>query len=115
MCRTFLGQHINFCSRVIHNPVRCRRSGLFLIIHLYKSKIWVANKKKYFEFVMVGFDCHSNCLFTGFAGADANDVLNGTHKNFAVTNLAGLGGFDNGFNGGIHQGIGQHHFDFDLG
>ena len=50
-----------------------------------------------------------------FLGADANGLIDGRNKNLPVTNLAGLGGLDDGANGGFHAAVGQHHFNFDFG
>src|SRR5208282_2964804 len=56
-----------------------------------------------------------DCAVALFTGADAPGVVNGGDKDLAVANLAGLGGLEDGFNGGLHQRFRQDGFDFDLG
>src|SRR6266567_9562450 len=56
-----------------------------------------------------------NCLLASFLGADADRVFDGTDKNFAVADLPGFGGFDNGLYGRSDLAISQDDFDFYLG
>src|SRR6266513_371704 len=55
-----------------------------------------------------------NCLFSGFLGADTDGIFDGTDEDLAVTDLAGLGGFDDGRNGICNQVVRQNNFDFEL-
>ena len=54
-------------------------------------------------------------LFALFLGANADGFVDRGDEDFAITDLAGLGGTNNRANGGIDAVIGNHHFDFDLG
>jgi len=44
-----------------------------------------------------------------------NDALDGTHKNFPITDLARLGRFDNRVHCGSGLSISQHNLNFTLG
>ena len=37
-----------------------------------------------------------DCALAGLLGADADGILNGVNKDFAVADLAGFGGLDDG-------------------
>lgn len=91
--RNFLGQHIGYYSRVIHTcfwPMKSRLPPTFWIAHL-------------------------NRLLAFFFSANANGVLDRTHEDFSITNLARLGGFDDGFHSRTHLRVRQNDFNFYLG
>src|SRR6266852_9753796 len=50
-----------------------------------------------------------------FVVADADGFLDAGEKNLAVADFPGLRGFQNRFDGGCHQMVGQDHLEFDLG
>ena len=54
-------------------------------------------------------------LVAGLLGADADGLDHGGDEDLAVADLAGLGGFHDGGDGGIDEGVGDDDFDFDLG
>lgn len=64
---------------------------------------------------VLGVKGGSNCLLAGFFGANANCVINRTDEHFAVADLAGLGGFDDGLDSRNYHAVGENDFDFDLG
>src|SRR5262249_8066403 len=47
--------------------------------------------------------------------ADADRLVDRRDEDFAIADLARLGGLHNGTDGGLHAGIRQDEFDFDLG
>jgi hypothetical protein len=56
-----------------------------------------------------------NRLVPSFLGSNAISVIDAVNENLAIANLAGLGGFNNGINGGGHLVFGKDDFDFDFG
>src|SRR5262245_20104164 len=59
--------------------------------------------------------CASNRLVTLFFGADTDGFLDVGDEDLAVADLAGAGGLDDGGDGGVGLGIGDHRFDLELG
>src|SRR6185295_415399 len=57
-------------------------------------------------------------LYGGFvrlAGADPHNVLDRSHENLAVADLAGPGGLDDGIDGAFDLVVRHHHLDLHLG
>ena len=54
-------------------------------------------------------------FFARFVSPDPNRFVNGRDEDFAVSDLARLGGLDDGSGGRFHHGIAEDDFDFDLG
>ena len=54
-------------------------------------------------------------MFSLLLGADADGFVDFGHEHFAVADLAGLGGFDDGGNSALDTAVGEHHFEFDFG
>ena len=50
-----------------------------------------------------------------FLSADADGVFDRENEDLAVADFAGAGGFDDGLRGGGDQGVGDNHFELDLG
>ena len=57
----------------------------------------------------------SERFFVGFAGADADGLLDRGDEDLAVADLAGARGLDHGLDGLLDAVVGQHHLDADLG
>src|SRR5258706_4658719 len=51
----------------------------------------------------------------GLAGADPYHLLHAGHEDLAVADLAGMRGLDDGLDGSLGHGVGQHDLDFHLG
>ena len=56
-----------------------------------------------------------NSRITFFFRANTDGLFHVGDKYLAVADLAGFRRFDDGTNGRIHLGVGDHEFDFDLG
>ena len=56
----------------------------------------------------------SNRLLSSFLGANADGVFDGTNENFSVTDLAGLGGFDDCIHRRVDLAVTEDHFNFYL-
>jgi hypothetical protein len=54
-------------------------------------------------------------LLSGFFGADADGIFDGADEDFAVTDFAGFGGFNDGVDGFGSAVVGDDDFDFDFG
>jgi hypothetical protein len=52
---------------------------------------------------------------TFLVGADADRIFDAGDKDFAVADLAGLGGLGDGGHGGVHLFVGEDQLEFDLG
>lgn len=98
---TILGQHINSYSRVIHTALG-------------------GNKIKHFVPVLesrreTNRPATLHRLFARLFCPDTDGILDGAHKNLAVTDFARFRGFDDGIHRSVNSGVTQDHFDFDLG
>src|SRR5689334_1209977 len=68
----------------------------------------------FFMLVRLG-GCGLNGFFASFICADADGVFDIGNENLAVTDFTGLGGLDDGGDGGIDAVVGGDDFQFDLG
>src|ERR1700680_3011772 len=61
------------------------------------------------------WQAHSDGIWPGFPGSDADGFLDIGHENLAVADAAGLGGAPDRVDGFLDQILPDHNLDFDLG